>query len=487
MSIARQAAHGVAWNMALGVSTRVLTLVGQLILLRYMTPDDYGAATTASIVVLTANAFTSFSFGQYLIAKRSGPEIAMQAALAHLALGIAAVPVVYALRGPVGRWLDTPAMGQYLLGYAVAFLVIDRIRYVPERLIMRALRFRVLATINGAGEIAYMAVALATARTWGAYAVMFGAVAKSLVTSVLFLRAGPRAEWLVRVRLRAADLRDLVGYGLPIMVAIITDTATRKWENLVVSKLFGPGVMGIYNCAYNLAETPIVNVAEHIGEVLMPSFSRMEAGQRERSAVRAAVLMGLVVSPLGVGLGAVAPTVAAAFFNAQWGPTLGPMLAILSVMTVFRPMHWSAVSYAQAMQRTRIVMWSSFLRAIVVLSLVAAGGIAAGPRGACIGAGIGYALHSGFIIVGAGRATGLPVAAYLLGVARSLLPCVPMFVAVVVLQRGLAAAGAPLVASLAVQIAAGAAVYIASAFVLVRPSVDDLLRLAREAIRKRRG
>jgi len=485
MSIATQAAHGVAWNMALGVSTRVLQLVGTLILTRFMAPADYGAVITASIVVVTAGAFTSFAFGQYLIAKRASAEVAAQAVLVHLGLGIIAMAVVYGIRRPIGDLLDTPAMDKYVLGFAIA-QVVDRTRYIPERLLMRALRFRALATINGAGELAFTAAALACASAWGAYAIMVGTLVRSVLTSVLFLRAAPRGEWLVRCRLRAADVRDLVTYGLPIMVAIVTDNATRRWDNLIVSKLFGPGVMGGYNYAYNLAEMPISNVAEHIGEVLMPSFSRMEDGRRERAVVRAAALMGIVVSPLGVGLGAVAPTVTAAFFNAQWGPMISPMLTILSVMTVFRPMPWSAIAYAQAVQRTSILMWSSFLRAIIVLSLVAAGGLVAGPNGACVGAGIGYAIHSVVTIVAAGHATALPVGGYLLGVARPLLPCVPMFVVVVAIEHAFLAWGVPLTVSLAAQILVGAAVYIAAAFMLVRPGVDELLRIGREAIRRRR-
>lgn len=481
MSIAKQAAHGVAWNMALGVTTRLITLVGQLVLTRFMWPEDYGAAITASIVVLTASALTSFSFGQYLIAKQAPPPVAMQAAVVQLALGIAAAAAVYAARGPIGSLLDTPAMGQYLLGFAVANLIVDRIRYVPERILMRALRFRTLATINGAGEIAFMAAAIASAPAWGAHAVMLGAMTRSLVTSVLFLRAAPRAEWLVRARLRARDLRDLFGYGLPIMIAIATDNVTRKWDNLIISRLFGSGVMAGYNYAYNLADTPISYVAEHINEVLMPSFSRMEPGHRERATVRAASLMAMVISPLGVGLGAVAPTVAAAFFDDRWGPMIAPMLAILSLMTVFGPMHWAAIAYAQAVHRTHVVMWSSFVRAAVVLSLLAAGGLGFGPSGACVGAGIGYALHSVFTIVAVGRTSGLPAAAYLRGIARPLLPCAPMLLAVIGIERGLASAGVPLIASLVVQIVTGAAVYIAAAFLLVRRNVDELLDLGREA------
>jgi lipopolysaccharide exporter len=484
MSIAKQAARGVAWNMALGVSTRVLTLVATLVLTRFIAPDDYGPVITASIVVLTASAFTSFAFGQYLIAKRAAPGVAVQAMVLHLGLGVAAMAVAYGLRALIGGWLDAPAMSQYVLGFAFAQLI-DRARYVPERLIMRALRFRTLAMINGAGEVAYTATALASAYWWGAYAIMFATIVRSVVTSSLFLYAAPRSEWMVRVQLRAADVRDLMMYGWPIMVANVTDTATRRWDNLVVTKLFSAGVMAHYQLAYSLAEMPIINVAEHIGEVLMPAFSRMEEGQRERAAIRAAALMGLVVSPLGVGLGAIAPTVAATIFDARW-QSMAPMLTILSVMTVFRPMTWSAIAYVQAVQRTRVVMWSSFLRAIVVLSLVAICGYAGGPLWACVGAGLGFAVHSVLTIIAASHATGLSAAAYLGGVMRSLLPCVPMFFAVEAVARALAGLGVPNLVSLVAQIAAGAVIYIAAAFVLVRPSVNELLRLGREAIRRRR-
>src|SRR5262249_27971345 len=154
------------------------------------------------------------------------------------------------------------------------------------------------------------------------------------------------------------------------------------------------------------AEVPVLNIAEQIGEVLMPSFSRMEDAQRKTAVVRAAALMGLVVSPLGVGLGAVSYTVVDAFFNAKWAP-MAPMLAILSVMTVFRPMTWSATAYAQAVQQTRLVMYSSFLRAIIVLSFVAAfGAITGDPHWACVGSGLGFAIHAVIVIVISGRMTG---------------------------------------------------------------------------------
>lgn len=471
--------------MIFGVTSRVLQLVGTLILTRFIAPDDYGAVLAASITVVTAGALTSFAFGQYLIAKKADPDVAFQAAVVHLALGVVAMAALVAFRVPLGDLLDSPEMGRFVGWYAVAH-VIDRARYVPERLLMRDLRFRNIAMINGGGEIVFTAVALALAPRYEEYAIVIAVQVRAVLTAIAYFASAPRPEWLVFAPLRAADVKNLFGYGLPIMVAAVADRAATRWDSLIISKLFGPGAMGRYNLAFSLAEMPVSHVAEHIGEVLMPSFSRMEDAQRRRAVVRAAAMMAVVVSPLGVGLGAVAPTIVEAFFDPRWA-AMAPMLVILSIMTVFRPTTWSAVAYLQAVGMTRLIMTASFTRAILVLGLVAGFGIAGDAEWACVGACIGYGTHSIGTIVVAGRATGLPIAAYLVGVARPLLACVPMFLAVTGLEAVLDRAGVHVIVSLIAQIIAGGLVYVVSSLVLVRETSMELLRLGKGALRKRSG
>jgi len=118
--------------MAIGVTARVLQLVGTLVLTRFIAPDEYGEVLSASICVVTAGQLTSFAFGQYLIARRAAPDVAFQAAMIHIVLGVASMVVVYALRWPLGRLVDTPGMGRFVLGFPIA-PIIDRLRYVPAR------------------------------------------------------------------------------------------------------------------------------------------------------------------------------------------------------------------------------------------------------------------------------------------------------------------------------------------------------------------
>jgi len=468
--------------MLFGVTSRMIQLVGTLILTRFIAPAEYGDVLTASIAVMTAGVLTSFAFGQNIIAKNSPPEIAFQAMVLHVGIGIGAMVIVCASQEPLGNFLDAPKKGHYIYGYALAHLF-DRARYVPERLIMRSLKFRTIASTNAIGELLFTALALAFAKPWGAKAIEFAAVIRSVVQCILFFRASPKNEWLAPTKLKAADVKDLFLYGLPIMIAAVSDRAATRWDNLIMTKLFDAAVMARYNLAYSLAEMPVNNIAEQIGEVLMPSFSRMEEAQRARNVVRTAALMAVIVTPLGVGLGAVSQTVVAAFFDARWAP-MAPMLLVLSIMTVFRPTMWSAIAYIQAVQKTRLVMFSSFFRAVVVLSGVAIGGAVGNPVWACVGGGIGYGMHAIGTIVVAGIVCNYSVKNYLIGISKPLIPCVPMFLAVIGLAHVLD--DAPKLVSLVVQVAAGAVVYTLGAFVFLRPAVRDILRLGREAIGKRK-
>ncbi len=192
MSITRTAARGVAWNMLFGVGSRVLQLVGTLVLTRFIAPDAYGAVLAASIAILTAGTFTSFAFGQYLIANKSAADVSFQAMVLHVALGIAAMAVVVALRHPVSGWLGTPSMAVFIPGFALAH-VIERLRYVPERLLMRDLRFRAIATINGSCDVLFTVAALALVSRHGASAILYATVIRAAVATGLFLFISPSA------------------------------------------------------------------------------------------------------------------------------------------------------------------------------------------------------------------------------------------------------------------------------------------------------
>src|SRR5436190_17388611 len=223
--------------MADGVFARALQLIGNLVLLRLIAPNEYGEVITAAICVGTAGQLTSFAFGQYLISMRAPANVAFQAATLHVAVGAVSMVVVIGLGGVLGRWFDMPEMGRFIIGYAIAHLV-DRVRYVPDRLLVRALKFRTVASCNGAGEIIFTVTTLALVSSLGGWAIVVGQVVRSVSIATLILIASPRAEWWAPQWPEAGAVRGLFGYGWPIMVGSLADRAASMWDNLIITKMF---------------------------------------------------------------------------------------------------------------------------------------------------------------------------------------------------------------------------------------------------------
>lgn len=477
MSVEKKAAHGVAWNMAFGVVTRIVGLIGTLALTHFIAPAEYGEVSAAVVCVLTANNFAMFAVGQYIIAHASPPRIVFQAGLIHFVLGALAMLAVFSLRHSLGSFLDAPELGRFIPGYALA-IVLDRARHMPERLLVRDLRFRTIAMINSLGELVYVATSLSLATRLGGYALMAGAMARSTVTFVAFVtRVSPR-EWLVPAKPELAVAKGIFSYGAPVMFGSLCDRAASSWDNLVILRLFGAKVMGAYALSYSLADTPLTYVAERMGDVLMPAFSKMTPEERPAAVTRAAGLMSLVVAPLGVGLGAVAPTIVTAFFDARWSG-MASMLAVLSVMTIIQPAPWSAVAYLQAERKTRPIAVGSVTRVIVLLGSVIGLGYAGGPVWACAGVGIGFGVYSVQMVVLTARVTKLAGRDYFISTARPLLATVPMFLAVTGLRYLMA--GLPVALTLTAEIVVGAVVYVAFTFVLARKNVQELLQIVRRS------
>jgi PST family polysaccharide transporter len=369
-------------------------------------------------------------------------------------------------------------MGRFIPGFAIA-LVLDRARYMAERLLVRELRFRTVALVNSVGELTFTACALAlAARGAGGFAIVFAGIARSIVTFIAFVAKAPRAEWLTPSKLDRATARDFFVYGIPVMIGALADRAASTWDNLLVLRMFGPRLMGCYALSYSLAETPLVYVAERMGDVLMPAFSKMAPEERPPAVIRAAGLMALVVAPLGVGIGAVAPTVVQIFFDARWSE-MASVLGVLATVSVFQPAPWSAIAYLQAEKLTRLIMITSIARAAILLATVFTLGKLGGPVWACAGVGVGFVVHAVLVVVLTSRVRPIPAMPYLTSVAKPLLACVPMYLSVAFVRPALTNAHVPEVLCLLAQIACGAVVYVVGAFAFAGAIVRELIGILR--------
>jgi len=487
-SLARKTVVGAMWNIATSFGARIMGLVGTLLITRFIAPDVLGDVNAAQIAAYTAYFASSLGLGQYIVSHRDADrQSVFNATVYYLGAGVLAVGAVYLLREPIAvHVLGSPGMVRYLPGLAVAVLL-ERLTYIPDRLMIRDMRFKEAGIRNTLGELTYTVSSIGLAMMgWGGNAIVAGMLLRTLVRVVITLPAVDHREWLTPSPLSREKARKMLTFGLPLNLASLANFGSQRWDNLVMIRLFGPGVGGLYNLAWNLADIPASQVGERIGDVLVPSFARLEAEPRKRALLRAITMLSLLIFPLAVGLGAVGPTIFRdTMFTAEW-QAAGPFLTVLAALGVTRPIGWVIASYLQVHGYTRSIMVLEWLKVIAIVGGVGALGVVGGPLWACGGVGLAFGLHALASMALVRRVSDLSYGSMVRPLVGPLLACAPLVAAVLAVRYGLARFEyLPRGTRLGAEVIAGGAAFVLSALVVAPQASREFLQLGRGALRRR--
>jgi PST family polysaccharide transporter len=304
-----------------------------------------------------------------------------------------------------------------------------------------------------------------------------------LVLVVFFLKSD--RIWMRPVPWSWQTIREMLRYSSPLALANMMGFATSRWDNLLIGKFHGAGVMGAYNLSYNLASTSTGGVAEHIADVLFPSFARLEARQRGQALVRALSAMAFIVFPLGLGLGVVAHNVVGVAFNAEWA-IVAPMLAVLSLYAAISPPGWTFRAFYIAQGRTRFVMMAGMVLLVLMLAGMSTVG-RLGPLWACAAVDLAFIGHFLLLWFGLRRRNPEIMWPAALGVLRAFGACVPMISAVLLVQWAERLfIPLPPAWALCLEIPVGVLGFVAGAALFARATAMDLIGLARNLVRRGR-
>jgi lipopolysaccharide exporter len=485
VSLAVKATRSAAWMLAAGLATRVVGLVGTLLLVRYVSPGEYGEAMAAAIVIGSAGAMSTLGVGPFVIVRaRDRRDLAFHATAFQFVLGLVVLGLVLLFRHSLAGWFNTPGLVRYLPWMAVV-MILDRLSFIPERVLVREMRFRTVAMTRSAAELSYSGVSLVTAMLgWGGMSVVAGNLARSSVKAVGTIASVDRRDWLEVSPLRRESLVGMIKFGAPLAVGYIAAYAASKWDNLLVSSFFGPAVMAAYNLAYNLAGMASGLVTDQVMDVLVPSFNQAEEQRRREGLLRGAALLALVATPLCIGLSAVSHTLVATLFSAKWAE-VAPMLAVLSVGAMVGPIEAMLLTYLMACDRPRAMMIVNVFGLVAILVGVGTLGRIS-PLWACGGVSIAafvLLVVTGYIVrsvdgVSVGRLLSTQIGPWV--------ACLPMVGAVLGTRWLLSTAGIEVrFVNLALEIAVGGLAYVGGALLVARPVAREFLRLIQAAFARR--
>jgi lipopolysaccharide exporter len=420
-SLKKRAISGMIWSVATGVGSRVVSLASTLLVTRYIDPKSYGEVSVAYVVTQLASLATSLGVGQYVSTRphASKKELFHAAFLFHVA-GALALSLVYVFRAPLGPIFGASDIEPYIVGY-IAATFFERVGHVPESMLIRDMRFKTGGLIGTAGELTYSVLALGLAsRGMGGVAIVYAGIARAALRAGLLLWVTNFREWLTPYNLDRKIARDVIRYGMPIAVARLSLIVSRRGDNLAFSALFGPARMGAYNLAYNLADVPATTVGESIGDVLVPSFAKLDPKERPAALTTSLGFVAFAVFPLAAGLMGVSRPLSLLLNDSWQALDVRWMLVVLSLLSIARPIEWTVRVYLQVAEQTRLIMYIEWGKVVGLMAAIFSLGLL-GPIAACVAVSATFLASALVYLIGVARVARISLWSLALPLVRPLL------------------------------------------------------------------
>lgn len=325
---------GVAWMGSVRWLTQLLTWASTLIVVRLLTPADYGLVGLASMYLGIVTMLSEFGIGTTIVALRglSEDEHAQINALSMM-FGFVSFLVSCAVAPLLAWFFEAPELTMVVIAMSSIF-VITGARVVPQAILQRDMRFKDLALNDGLQAVTLAVGAVAFAffgfRYW---TLVLSAILGALLSTIGVLR-------LVRVpykRPHWATLRPAVTFSQQTIFSRLAWYVYQNADFFVAGKVFGKDLMGVYRVAWDLTSTPLEKIVSMVGRVT-PSV--LSAAQNDKAALRRYVLritevLALVTFPATVGMGLVAQDLVPLMLGPKWSAMVVP-LQLLAVAAAIR-------------------------------------------------------------------------------------------------------------------------------------------------------
>jgi len=415
----RAIATGVVWQGALRWLVQILSWTATLVIARRLSPEDYGIAGTATVLVGLVSQVTDLGIGRALMMRReSNDEILGQAYSAAIIVGFIAACVILAGAIPMAHFYGEPRVAP-LIALLALLPIISGASSVPLAVLQQKLRYREVALVEFSRSffqaLAVLLCAIAGLRYWS---LAIGTLIGSAV--VLFL-----SRRFVTVSVRRPfwhALRPTVSYAGHLVIGAMAWYLYSNADFVVVGRTAGLVALGYYQFAWNVAQLPGEKLGNILQSVVGPFFAAIgddRPALRHYFLLLSEFLMSIML-PVLCGFALVSPIAVPLLFGAKWLAAV-PTMQVLVMCAAVSAVSLLGQHVLTATGQADVSMRLSVITLLVLPVAFYVAGRSWGPFAvACVWL-VAQPVLVGVVLRRVGRTLQLPVSEYL---GRLKAPCV---------------------------------------------------------------
>lgn len=357
MGLKTKTVKGIGWSVASQVIRLLLNFGIVAVLARMLSPGDFGLI---GMVVVFTNLFVilnELGLPAAIVHKQDVTEEHLSSAFwLNLLEGLLLTLILCAAAPFIAGFFERSAL-LLIVVILSSTLFISSFGRLQQSLFSKILDFKKLAIIDVASTFLSGATAIITAALgFGVWSLVLQSVSLSVFTALL---AFLMCSWKPKFLFRWKPVRELLGYGLPLVGFGFVSYFSRNLDNMLIGKYLGAASLGYYAMAYRLLLFPLGNVTIVIGKVMFPAMSTIQDDlAKARSAyVRANKYVAAATFPLMAGLVVAAPAFTRVIIGPKWEESI-VLIQILAVVGLAQSITLSINWIYQSQGRTgALLLW----------------------------------------------------------------------------------------------------------------------------------
>jgi O-antigen/teichoic acid export membrane protein len=362
-NLASTAVRGVQWTTAATVLTAVMQIGYTAVMARLLDPAAFGLVAMAGVVLRFGSYFAEMGLGHALVQRTDIDADDVRATFtASLGLGLAVAGLAWLAAPLAVFFLKNAAVVPLVRVQALGFVLVG-LGATATSLLRREMRFEAIAKIEVAAYVlGYGGVGITLA--WlgaGVWSLVVASLAQQFFAAALNYAV---ARHSLRFTFNREPYAKLLGYGSRVSVVGFLEFINGNLDTLLIGRLLGSVLLGIYNRAYMLLYLPMYFLTNSLARVAFPAFSKI---QNDLPRVRAlyltsSTLVATIVLPVCAGVAVAAPELVQVLLGPRWAASV-PILRVLclSIPLSMTTLFAGVVADARANLHQKIVLNLEFM------------------------------------------------------------------------------------------------------------------------------
>jgi O-antigen/teichoic acid export membrane protein len=365
-SLTQKVTRGTAWTLSFRLVDRVIGFASTLVLVRVLSPEDFGIVAMAMTLITFLEILTLTEFSSAIIQHPSPSRDYYDSAFTlSLVLGAASTIAMLLLAQPIATFFREPRLAPVVMTLSVLPLLdgMFNMGCVDFRKYMQFQKdFIYMTGRKLGGLIVVIPLAFVFKSYW---ALVGGMIAGRFVGMLLSYFLHP-----FRPRLSVGSAGPLFRFSRWVILNNGLSFMSTRGAHLIIGRMASASALGTYTVAYEMASLPTTELAAPINRVVFPAYSKLshEASALRHGFLRVLSLIALVAIPAGLGMAAVAHLFVPVVLGSKWAAAT-PVIEILAVAGAIYVVQANIESLYFSLGRPRFKALITFLEACLFLPL----------------------------------------------------------------------------------------------------------------------